>query len=71
MTPHILHRAEVLRVEAGEDREIAIVFRSRDDRARIEGVGVPLNDAGMLIEAISMVRDGRSDRVTIREEETV
>ncbi len=68
MTTHVLHRAEVLRVEAGDDGEIEIVFRSRDGSARIEGVGVPGIDAGMLIEAISMVRDGRSKRVTIREE---
>lgn len=68
MTTHILHRAEVLTVAMGDDGEIEISFRSRDDTARKEAIGLPLIDAGMLIEAIAMVRDGRSKRVTIREE---
>lgn len=68
MTTHILHRAEVLTVAAGDDGEIEISFRSRDDRARIETIGLPATDAGMLMEAVGMVRDGRSKRVTIRED---
>ena len=68
MTTHVLHRAEVLTVAAGEDGEIEIAFRSRDDASRKEAIGLPAIDAGMLIEAIAMVRDGRSKRVTIREE---
>lgn len=68
MTTHVLHRAEVLTVAAGDDGEIEIAFRSRDDTARVEAIGLPAIDAGMLIEAIAMVRDGRSKRVTIRED---
>lgn len=68
MTTHILHRAEVLTVAAGDDGEIEISFRSRDDKARIETIGLPATDAGMLMEAVGMVRDGRSKRVTIRED---
>jgi hypothetical protein len=68
VTTHILHRAEVLTVAIGDDGEIEISFRSRDDRARVERIGLPAIDAGMLIEAIAMVRDGRSNRVTIRED---
>jgi c-di-GMP-binding flagellar brake protein YcgR len=68
VTTHILHRAEVLTVAAGDDGEIEISFRSRDDRSRIETIGLPATDAGMLMEAVGMVRDGRSKRVTIRED---
>jgi hypothetical protein len=68
VTTHILHRAEVLTVAAGDDGEIEISLRSRDDRSRIETIGLPATDAGMLMEAVGMVRDGRSKRVTIRED---
>jgi hypothetical protein len=68
VTTHILHRAEVLTVAMGDEGEIEISFRSRDDRARIETIGLPASDAGMLIEAIGMVRDGRSKRIVIRED---
>ncbi|WP_148277068.1 hypothetical protein [Methylocystis sp. SC2] len=55
-------------VAAGDDGEIAITFRSRDDKTKIEAIGLQAADAGILIEALSTVHDGRSPRVTIREE---
>lgn len=68
MTIRVLHRAEVLTVAMGDHGEIEIAFRSRDDAARKETIGLPLSDVGMLMEAIGMVRDGRSKKVTIRED---
>jgi len=69
VTTHILHRAEALTVAEGEDSEIEIAFRSRDDLAQIERIGVRKEDVSILIEALATVRDGRSKRVTIREDE--
>lgn len=68
MTTHILHRAEVLAVALGDDGEIEISFRSRDDKTKIETIGLQRDDAGVLIESLALVRDGGSRRVTIRED---
>lgn len=68
MIPHILHHGQVLTVSKGDDGEIDIIFRARDDHSHIETIGLRKEDAGLFAEALLAVRDGRSDRVTIHRE---